>query len=148
MEGRISVHIDRPAAEVFAYIADLEKAPEYVPSLVSIRKVSPGETGVGTRYEEVVELAGRRGDGTMEVTEYAPPRVLAHKGEGGSASFTTKFIVEPDGDDACTVTQEYSVKLSGFGGKLIAPMVNRTVKSTNEEAAANLKKILETGRLD
>jgi carbon monoxide dehydrogenase subunit G len=144
LEGKITVRINRPAAEVFAYVADLETAVEYVPSLVSMRKVSPGEIGVGARYEEVVEMGGRNGDGTLEVTEYDAPRLFAHRGQGGPVSFTARFIVEPDGEDACSFTHEYSVKLSGFAGKLIAPLVNRTVKSSNEQAAANLKKIMES----
>jgi carbon monoxide dehydrogenase subunit G len=148
MEGSITIRINRPAAEVFAYVADLEHAPDYVPSLVSMRKVSPGEIGVGSRYEEVVLMGGRRGDGTLEVTEYDPPRAFGHRGRGGPASFTARFTIEADGADACRLTHEYSVRLSGFSGKLIAPLVNRTVKSSSEDAVANLKRILETGTLD
>ena len=148
MEGSITVRIEKPAAEVFAYVADLERAVEFVPNLVSMRKVSEGEIGVGARYEEVVRMAGQEGDGTLEVTEYDPPRLFAHRGEGGSARFTARFIVEPDGENACNFTHEYSVKLSGFSARVLAPLVNRTVKSSNEEAAANLQPILESGSLD
>jgi carbon monoxide dehydrogenase subunit G len=50
------VFISRPVAEVFAFVADFEQEPQWNPSLLSLRKTSPGPVGVGTTWEERVGL--------------------------------------------------------------------------------------------
>ena len=43
--------IDRPAAEVFDAIVDVASFPRWNPTTKSARKLTPGETGEGTRFE-------------------------------------------------------------------------------------------------
>jgi uncharacterized protein YndB with AHSA1/START domain len=45
------VDISRPAAEVFDYASDHVHEPEWNPGMRSIRKLSDGPIGLGTRYE-------------------------------------------------------------------------------------------------
>ena len=56
MNGTASLFVERSPEEVFAYVANLENAPDWVPDLVSVTKTSEGEIGVGIRYTEVVKM--------------------------------------------------------------------------------------------
>ena len=58
--GTIEIDIPRPIDEVFAYVGDLETAPQWVPDLVSMRKVTEGPVGVGTRYVEMVQMGKKQ----------------------------------------------------------------------------------------
>jgi Polyketide cyclase / dehydrase and lipid transport len=46
------VEINRPAHEVFAFLANLENVPRWNYAITETRKTSPGEVGVGTTYEQ------------------------------------------------------------------------------------------------
>ena len=141
MKGDFTIQVSKPPAEVFAYIADLENAPQWVPDLVSVTKVSAGVVGVGTRYDEVVRMGGKESTAELEVTEYEPDRTFAHKGQGGPAHFTGRFIVEPD-KGGTRLRHEYTVEMTGFA-KLMAPFANRWVKKNTEAGLENLKRKLE-----
>jgi hypothetical protein len=48
---RLTQVIDRPPADVFAAIVDLESFPRWNPTTKAAKKISPGEVGEGTRFE-------------------------------------------------------------------------------------------------
>jgi len=142
-KGNLEITIAAAPAKVFAFVADLEGAPDWVPDLVSVTKLTEGPVGVGTQYSEIVKVADKEGAGSLEVTRYEPDRVFAHKGQGGPAKFTATFTVEPSGDGA-RVVHEYEVKLSGMA-KLMSPVLTTWMKKNGEKALANLKSRLEGG---
>ena len=143
-QERIEVTIDRTPDEVFAYISDLERAPDWVPDLLSVRKLTDGPTGLGTKFAEVVKIRGGQSAANLEITEFSPPVAIGHRGEGGPVQFTARFLLTPNGTNRTRVTHEYSVSISGIG-KLMAPLVDRALKSNTEAALAELKRILESG---
>jgi uncharacterized protein YndB with AHSA1/START domain len=56
---RLTQMIDRPAADVFRAIVDLESFPRWNPTTKAARKLSPGETGEGTRFELSIRGFGK-----------------------------------------------------------------------------------------
>jgi carbon monoxide dehydrogenase subunit G len=142
-EGKVEFHVRRPPEEVFAALADLEQAPRWVPDLVSVEKQTPGPVGVGTRYSEVVRMGEKVSEAELEVTEHDPPRVFAHRGQGGPARFTARFTLTPDGEGT-RVAHAYTVQLSGFA-KLLTPVVARWIRKNAETAAEGLRRSLEDG---
>ena len=142
-EGSIEIRIARRAEEVFAYLSDLERAIEWVPDLLTMKKLTDGPIGVGTRYVETIKQGGSTGSAQLEVTEYEPNRVFAHKGEGGPVKFTGLFTVRPDGDES-VVVHDYTFELSGLA-KLMGPVLVKWLKRNSEIGAANLKRVLESG---
>lgn len=55
-----SVVINRPKAEVFAYMQDPTKTTRYNSNLVEFDKISDGPAGKGTQYRGVAKVAGRK----------------------------------------------------------------------------------------
>ena len=68
-----SVVINRPTEEVFAFVTDIEKLPQWMSELVEAKQTSEGPMGVGTTMSAVASPLGRRAESTQEVTEYEPP---------------------------------------------------------------------------
>jgi uncharacterized protein YndB with AHSA1/START domain len=56
---RLSQVIERPVADVFRAVIDIESFPRWNPTTKSARKISAGETGEGTRFELSIRGFGR-----------------------------------------------------------------------------------------
>ena len=141
MQGTVTVSVNAPPEVAFAYVADLENAPEWVNDLVSMQKTTDGDVGIGTRYTEVVQMGKQQSEAELEVTEYDPPRLFAHKGKGGPAEFTARFILHPEGSGT-RIEHHYTVKMSGIFA-LFAPLTNRWVRKNTESGMETLKTLLD-----
>lgn len=71
-----SVEIDRPVAEVFAYLADGRNDPEFSPRVQRITRTPDGPTAVGTVFRSTVKDAGMKTGREFRITELdAPGRI-------------------------------------------------------------------------
>ncbi|WP_327371770.1 SRPBCC family protein [Streptomyces sp. NBC_01217] len=68
-----TVEIDRPIAEVFAYLADGEHDPEFSPRVLRIDKTPAGPTAVGTVFRSTVKDAGMKAQREFEIKELVAP---------------------------------------------------------------------------
>jgi carbon monoxide dehydrogenase subunit G len=139
--GVFTIRLERPPEAVFPLVANLERAPEWVPDLVSVTKQTPGAIGPGTRYSEVVRMGNNTGTGQLEVVEYEPPLNFMHKGESGPARFVGRFTLEPDGSGTL-LTHEYTVKLKGLF-RFLDPLIGGWVGRNAQAGLANLSRIID-----
>lgn len=107
-----SVFVDRPLAEVFAYLDDdTDTFAEWRrPPWMSLTRLTDPPVGVGTRYETALNILGiPQGPITTEVTAYEPPRRLVWK-----ALNTTPLLAEVGGEYLLTEDAGGThVKISG-----------------------------------
>jgi hypothetical protein len=76
------VEINRPAHEVFAFLADLENVPMWNYAITKMRKTSPGEVGVGTTYEQTRSIPTPSRE-HLTITSFEPDRHLTVEGTLG-----------------------------------------------------------------
>lgn len=78
MAGRFeaTIEIDRPVAEVFAFLADGANDPKFSPRVLKIEKSTEGATAVGTVYRSTVKDAGLTTRREFEITEFVPERTI------------------------------------------------------------------------
>ena len=69
MKFDLDVTIDRPVAEVFAYVTDVRNVPEWQESAESAEWIEPGK-----RFRERRRFMGRIAELELEVTELDPER--------------------------------------------------------------------------
>src|SRR5439155_16543487 len=93
-----TVEIDRPPAEVFAYLNELDRHPEWQEDLIGSKVVSEGPVGVGARATDTRKVPGGPREMTYEITEPDPPRNSAWQGLNGPVSGEGAVSVEADGD--------------------------------------------------
>ncbi|TMK66789.1 MAG: hypothetical protein E6G07_09475 [Actinobacteria bacterium] len=139
-----SVNINRPPDEVFAYLDDLNKHPEWQPQIESRRIVTEGPTRVGTEVDDTrVVGGGRKVPMRWKVTEHDPA--------GRRSAFETieSKMIKPSGvisvaqaGEGSEVTFEFTTNPFGFGW-LMAPLINRDVAKTVTENLGRLKENLE-----
>jgi uncharacterized protein YndB with AHSA1/START domain len=95
IRSEFTVEIARPPADVFAYLADPSKVPEWQSSAVEAKLATDGAIGVGSRIEEVRSFVGRRVRTTLEVTEYEPERRFSLKTVEGPVPVEVRHTLEP-----------------------------------------------------
>ncbi len=136
-----SVHVNRPADEVFGFIANFENNPRWQSGQVEARFTSDGPLRVGSTYDQVARFLGRQITSTFEVVEYEPGRMIKASSTAGSFPITFTRMVEAAGDGA-QVSAVIEGDASGFF-KLAEPLLARMVQRSVEADYRNLKRLLE-----
>jgi uncharacterized membrane protein len=140
-----SIIIDRPAEEVFGFLAVRTNDPVWMASVTESEWLDPAEPlRVGRRGRMVMQAMGRR-EFLDEVTEYQPGRRIAHRSVAGPMVIHTACLTEPAGS-GCRASVLYEPEcLPGGGvvGRLTAPLTARIVRRTFRADLARLKDILE-----
>jgi uncharacterized membrane protein len=141
---RDSIEINRPAAEVFAYLDQLGRHSEWQRSLLSVKVETEGPTRVGTRVLERRKVPGGARDIPYEVTAHEPPRTASFHGTAGPVRPAGKMTVESLGESSSRLTLE--LELEGHGlGKLFAVLARRQAAKEVPESHKKLKELLEHG---
>ena len=137
----LSLAIDAPPEQVFAFLTDLERLPEWQSSAVSSR--ADGPLAKGVHIHECRHMLGRDVDSELEVTACEPPRRLTLRALSGPVRFTVDHeLSEQNGGTLLAVTAEgKATGMLRFAG----PMVQRTADQELRQDFARLKEILEAG---
>ena len=137
-----TVEIERPVAEVFAFMADPDNLPQWQSGLLEVRRES-GASGVGARHLEVRTMLGKRIEQTLEVTALEPNSQLDLAVVEGPVQQTVRHTFEgTDRGARVTVVGE------GDPGALFAlagPLIARAVKKQSQADFKRLKALLESG---
>lgn len=88
---RSMVVIEAPIEQVWNELADIPGQVRWMREMKSVRLLTPGPVGVGTRGEATVRILGISVTDPVEVTEFVPPRRFAIRHEG---LFTGGGIIE------------------------------------------------------
>ena len=135
-----SVDVERPAAEVFDYIADFENNPRWQGGMRSCRWTSNARRCTGATYVQEASFLGRRIETHFRVTEYEPGRRISIESTQSTFPIQVTRSVEALGDDRCRVTAHVRGQPTGIL-KLLRGMVKKSVTKDY----ANLKSMLESG---
>ena len=139
VKSETSVHINRPVTEVFKYLSDPTKLPEWA-SMFDEAKASETPIRVGTKIETRAGFLGRKMESTYEVIEHEPnkrfvtktdkpfplKRTDSYESEGGG----TKVVVVLEADPG------------GFF-RLAEPILSRIMKKQGQAQLDTVKEILE-----
>jgi carbon monoxide dehydrogenase subunit G len=126
------IEIARPPEDVYALVSDLERGPEWQPTLVRVDV----ERGV-----EVRRIAGQEREASFDVTRNEAPRLFEIVSRGGPVRATATFELHPDGVGT-RVDLSLGLELGGplrFAGG----MVRGRAEGEARENLERLKAILE-----
>ena len=139
-----SVTINRPLADVFAYVADGEKCKEWRPGVLDIvRATGAMDGGVGTRYLQGVKgPMGRRIRADYEITAFEPSRLLEFQTIAGPARPHGRYDFAPTPNGGTNLTFSLDAELSGIRKLLMAGAVQKTMDA-EVRTLDNLKHNLE-----
>lgn len=139
-----TVEIDRPVAQVFAFLADGENDPKFSPRVLEMAKRTDGPTTVGTVYVSTVKDAGMKTHREIRISEFEPPsrirwtelsKNLVTSAQGG-------YDLEPIADGR-TRLRVFNV-LEGHGiGKLVAGFALSAARKDADAFARRIKAAVE-----
>jgi uncharacterized protein YndB with AHSA1/START domain len=137
----VSVVIDRPVEEVFAYVTDPANDTKWQSALLESGMASEGPMGVGAKVREVRKLAGQRLESIAEVTAYEPNAKMAIKSTSGPVQWEASYTFEPK-DDGTKLTIAGQAEAGSFF-KLAEGLVARQFEKGMQTAVVALKDLLE-----
>jgi len=135
--------IARSPREVFDYVTDTARLPEWQPSVEEAGAEPPAIRDVGMRGYEVRRVPGGRQRILWEVTECEPGRRWAVDGiEGPVRAHVVISLAPADGSGTHV---DYRIRFEGRGiGRLIRLMASRGARTEVPESLALLKQRLES----
>jgi uncharacterized membrane protein len=138
----VSTSINRPIADVFAYVANFENHPKWETDFQEVKLLKSMPGGVGTTYQCVLKFPGQTATSKFEITEYAANQKIAFVGEpAGPAIPKGSFLFEPTGNET-KITSLPRPEFRGFF-KLLEPMMAGYIRKNNTTHLSNLKRLLE-----
>jgi uncharacterized membrane protein len=136
------IDIDRPATEVFDFVADQTNAPRWQHGLHEVRRITPVPVGVGTEHVFARRFAGINIESRNRYTAYEPGRFVSFEIPSGKITGKASYLVEPTGDNTSRLISEVHFRVSGLAG-LATPVLARVFERDSKKNVAALKELLE-----
>jgi uncharacterized protein YndB with AHSA1/START domain len=143
MQYEVSTLINRPLAEVFKFVTNVENQPKWQSSSVENTQLTPGPMAVGAKIQHVGKWLGRRYVGIGQVTEFEPDSKWAYKSLSGPYQLEMRYRFEPAPGGA-RLTMVADGEDSGFF-RLPAPLLRFFAQRVLQGDLDRLKKVLEEG---
>lgn len=135
-----TVTVERPVAEVFAYLADFTNTEEWEPATVSTVRES-GDGGVGTRYLNTSRFLGRETRLDYVVTGLTAPTTVRLRGENETVVAHDHMELEPTPSGGTTLTYTATFEFKGLA-RFVGPLASPALWRLGNEAANGLRRAL------
>jgi uncharacterized membrane protein len=138
----VSTVINRPIADVFAFVANFENHPRWAIDFMEVKQLTSTTSGVGTTYNCLLKFPGQIATSKFEITEFVLNQKIAYKGEtAGPAKYKGCFLFEsvPGGAKVTSLPQPE------FRGlfKLLQPIMSGYIRKNNVAYLNTLQRLLE-----
>jgi uncharacterized protein YndB with AHSA1/START domain len=140
LRSSASVVINRPADEVFAYVADLRNEPKWHVDIASVPADTDSVPVVGTTYPVTFKPFMGKTDGSFTALEVVPGSKIVHQADLAGLRPRITYTVEP-AEGGTRFTRAVELSLSG-PLVLMRPLMGLMVPRRNKVFLANLAKEL------
>jgi uncharacterized membrane protein len=141
-----SITINRPVAEIYAFMANADNVAVYDSSCVRSSSETEGELRVGSRWRGATKVLGREFEWVTECTALEPEKSSSFKTVEGKLPFEVHTEFSPEGEGTRLVYRIVAESgLGGVFGRLADPLVVKAQTRTVKANLATLKELLESG---
>ena len=131
------------ADRAFAMIDDLPQTSKWLPPCVSLEKTESGPNAVGDKLNYVFKQGGKTARMDGEIIDRIPGERLHCKYFDNMFDVSVDLRVASSAEGALT-THVVEITPKTFFGKLLTPLIRLGLRKQTRDAAANLKKLLES----
>ena len=142
MDVTTQIQIQRPRADVAAYAADPDNAPEWYENIERVEWESPKPLAIGSRIAFVARFLGRTLEYTYEITELLAGERLVMSTAQGPFPMETTYTWRDTSSGGTHMTLRNRGRPAGFS-KLMSPLMASAARRANRKDLARLKRILE-----
>lgn len=143
---KYGVYVDKPPAEVFAFLADPDRMTEWQSSMFEIKgkknAKANGKLQKGTKVQDRRNVLGKEINSEWEVAEIDEDKRLVLKLTAGLANWETSYSLQPL-DNGTYLSADGSGDLGDVPMSSVA--AHRTCQRMFEDDLTTLSDILETG---
>ena len=142
------IEIARPPEEVYAYVTDPARFPEWQHDVVRVRLAGDRPPRLGARFTTTRRIGRVEQTTTQEIIELDPPRRWVVRGVDGPMRPNADLTVEPlEGGRRSRVTIALDFEGHGFGKLLPLDVIRRMAAKGGARSYQNLKERLEQGHV-
>ncbi len=105
----LQTEIAAPADEVFEYVSNFERSPEWQRGARDCHWTSAPPRGVGSTYEQVTNFMGKDISATFEVVEFEPGRRVRVECRVEGFPLSVERSAEPKGERRCVYSEVVEV---------------------------------------
>ncbi len=137
-----TVEVDRPVADVFAYLADFTHTEQWDPGTVRTTRTDQGPLGVGARFHNVSEFRGRRTELDYRLMRFDQDEHLTFTGTNRTVTATDDLALRATATGTrITYRAHFTFKR---WARLAEPLLRRGLDKIADETIAQLGATLET----
>ena len=144
IEVSSSIEIDRPADEVFAFVADFPNNVQWQRGQRECTWTSEPPLRVGSTYDQRARFLGRDMVNSFEVIGLEPGRRVEFTSTGGTFPLTIIRTAEPLADGRARFTEHVRGEPGGFF-RIAEPVLKTLVRASIKRDLPRLRQILERG---
>lgn len=140
--------IHSPQQQVWEFISDIEKAPEWVVVMKFLIDTTENPVQKGTLYRESSKIGLKSKETEWRVTYFDPPHAQVHECNEPDFKAVLTMRVEDNGDGTSTFfhTTEYQLMPNArfFGSFLETVFIRRVMNRKLNETVENCKSMIES----
>ena len=136
-----TVSINRPAGEVFEFVADLSNFPLWRANLASSTVVSNQVTGLGARCDEEIQMGPRKIPATCQITSFSAGQTFSFQAVSPGLVYDGRLDVESEADGS-SLTLAGEVRLTGLL-RLLQPVIHKRMQAGVKKEVAAVKAHME-----
>ena len=136
-----SIVINAPPRDVFAYVHEPTKLPEWMDTVVDIRRVVG--SGEGGQYDWTIKMLGVQLRGQNVIVEYVQDEHATHQSIGMLSSEWTASVEAAEGGTKLTFEAEYTIPIPVLG-KFAEGLTVRRHERLIRSMLLNIKDVLES----
>lgn len=127
----------------FALVDDLPRTREWLPPCVSLEKVGAGPNAVGDTLKYVYQQGGNQGEMSGKIVARKPGEQLHCLYQDKMFDVVVDLRMKPSADGVI-MTHIIEITPKSLMAKLMSPLIKSGLAKQTRDAAANLKKLLES----
>jgi uncharacterized protein YndB with AHSA1/START domain len=136
---RYSVTVQRPPDEVFPWLFEEDKVPQWTGNLDAYTVL--GTLEQGGRIRQTLEVSGHKVDVEMELTRYEPPSGAETRFAMSGLDVVTAYALTFNGGGT-ELTQTLEGNASGFKARMLVPVVQPKLEKKLTEDLERLRELL------
>jgi Polyketide cyclase / dehydrase and lipid transport len=142
---RLTIDIRRPAADVFAFVAEPRNMPLWYEAVERVDEITPKTSTRAPTYHITRSLPGGRADNVVEVTASTPNLTVTFESRQGPTPFRYRYAIEPDGGGSLLIL-DADISGAGLPGPLghLDGIATRAFKHGMRQNLEGLKHLVES----
>ena len=141
IQHEVTVHLDKPVEQVFAFLIDTSKLSTWQSNLIKSEQLTEGPLRAGSRFREIRRINNKETEIQGEITALEPNKRLETKTASKPQAMVSYSLAPEQG--GTRLSYKFSLVTSGLM-RLLEPMIASSIKKDTESDFEALKRILKS----